>query len=171
MPEAINPKYKVWDEVVVVDGSEGYYDSINLFWFFGLKNKEYNEDFENGLKAKIVGVCKRVDAPYNVYHLRDSNGNECVIGEEGIKLAGIDKQEWFDAASRLFDSWMNISGGYVPKEGDRCYTVAYHRRDKKFTFNSLVSNIDCPFNFETLEQHNQFLSENEKDLKTFFHQV
>ena len=106
----------------------------------------------------------------NLYALRDSEGNECVICQAGIKLAGIDKQEWLDAVSRLFDSWMKISGGYVPKKNDRCYSVSFIKQNKQFTFSTWVNWIDSPIVFETLEQKDQFIDENEKDLKTFFHQ-
>jgi hypothetical protein len=171
MPEAINPKFKVGDEVVVVRNGNTFSTYKEAFWFLGLKNRYCNEPFSNNTKAKVLNVCKHQGAPYNLYHLRDEQGNECVIGEEGIKLAGIDKEDWLNASSRLFDSWMKISGGFIPKENDFCYKISYQRHDKKFTFNSSMSNIDCPFNFKTLEQKEQFLRENEKDLLTYFHQL
>jgi hypothetical protein len=171
MPEAVNPKYKVGDEVVVVNEGLTYTTFKEAFWFFGLKEKQINDSFENNSKATVFAICKHGRRSDNLYALRDSEGNECVIGEEGIKLAGIDKQEWLDAASKLFDSWMKISGGYVPKENDTCYSVSFTKENEMFTFSIWSNNIDSPFNFETLEQKDQFLSENEKDLKTFFHQV
>jgi hypothetical protein len=171
MPEAINPKYKVGDEVLVVNEGLTYTTFKEAFWFFGLKEKQINDSFENNSKATVFAICKHGRRSDNLYALRDSEGNECVIGEEGIKLAGIDKQEWLDAASKLFDSWMKISGGYVPKENDTCYSVSFTKENEMFTFSIWSNNIDSPFNFETLEQKDQFLSENEKDLKTFFHQV
>lgn len=111
MPEAVNPKYKVGDEVVVVDEGLTFSTYKKAFWFFGFNNRNKNQEFSNNTKAKVFGICKHRGRS-NLYALRDSEGNECVIGEEGIKLVEtIDKQEWFDAASRLFDSWMKISGG------------------------------------------------------------
>jgi hypothetical protein len=171
LPEAINPRYKVGDEVVVVDNiyTRGLYKES--FYYLGLKDKIENNGFRPQTKAVVFNICFCQVNNFNLYALRDSEGNECVIGEEGIKLAGIDKQEWLDAASRLFDSWMKISGGYVPKENDTCYSVSFTKENEMFTFSIWSNNIDSPFNFETLEQKDQFLSENEKDLKTFFHQV
>jgi hypothetical protein len=171
MPEAVNPKYKVGDEVVVIDNNYTRCVYEKAFNFLGLKDKKENNLFRHKTKAVISNICFCTVNNFNLYALRDSEGNECVIGEEGIKLAGIDKQEWLDAASRLFDSWMKISGGYVPKENDTCYSVSFTKENEMFTFSIWSNNIDSPFNFETLEQKDQFLSENEKDLKTFFHQV
>lgn len=171
MPEAVNPKYKVGDEVVVVRNGQTYDTMKHAFWFFGFNNRNKNQEFSNNTKAKVFGICKHRGRSVNLYALRDSEGNECVIGEEGIKLAGIDKQEWFDAASRLFDSWIKISGGYVPKKGDAFYQVYWSNENQELTsINSTLLLIE-PFGFETPEQKDQFISENEKDLKTFFHQV
>jgi hypothetical protein len=171
IPEAINPKYKVGDEVVVVDEGLTFSTYKEAFCFFGLKNKEYNKFFLNNTKAKVFGICKHRGRSVNLYALRDSEGNECVIGEEGIKLAGIDKQEWLDAASRLFDSWMKISGGYVPKEGEQAMICYWIKKDKKFSLIYYLKATTNPFTFHDGNQANQFLCENEKDLKTFFHQV
>jgi hypothetical protein len=171
MPEAINPKYKVGDEVVAVDNYHNYGALKKAFYYLGLKGKMENKPFKHQSKAIVFGVCRHEYGYENLYALRDSEGNECVIGEEGIKLAGIDKQEWFDAASRLFDSWIKISGGYVPKKGDAFYQVYWSNENQELTsINSTLLLIE-PFGFETPEQKDQFIDENEKDLKTFFHQV
>jgi hypothetical protein len=169
MPEAINPKYKVGDEVVVVNEGLTYTTFKEAFWFFGLKEKQINDSFENNSKATVFSICKHGRRSDNLYALRDENGNECVIGEEGIKLAGIDKQEWLDTASKLFDRWMIITGGYVPKASVESHTITYDF--EKFHHITWVNIQTFPFNFETLEQKDQFIQENEKDLKTFFHQV
>jgi hypothetical protein len=170
MPEAVNPKYKVGDEVVVVRNGQTYDTMKHAFWFFGFNNRNKNQEFSNNTKAKVFGICKHGGRSVNLYALRDSEGNECVIGEEGIKLVEtIDKQEWFDAASRLFDSWMKISGGYVPRASVESHTITYDF--EKFSHITWVNIQTFPFNFETLEQKDQFIQENEKDLKTFFHQV
>jgi hypothetical protein len=144
------------------------------FWFFGLKEKTHNRLFQNGTKAKVIGVSKhkhkeRYD--WNMYALRDSEGNECVIGEEGIKLAGIDKQEWLFSASVLFDRWMKISGGYVPKEDETCYFVDFNIKRKELQIDYSPNHIHSPFCFNHENQSIEFLSENQKELKTFFHQV
>jgi hypothetical protein len=169
IPEAINPKYKAGDEVVVVDEGLTFSTYKEAFCFFGLKNKEYNKVFLNNTKAKVFGICKHRGRSVNLYALRDSNGNECVIGEEGIKLSGIDKQEWLDAASRLFDSWMKISGGYVPKE-EGGYFVKFDVEENRLYIDDYYNLIN-PFSFQSNQQAEQFIQENEKDLKTFFHQV
>jgi hypothetical protein len=170
MPEAVNPKYKVGDEVVVVRNGQTYDTMKHAFWFFGFNNRNKNQEFSNNTKAKVFGICKHGGRSVNLYALRDSEGNECVIGEEGIKLVEtIDKQEWLDAASRLFDSWMKISGGYVPRASVESHTITYDF--EKFSHITWVNIQTFPFNFETLEQKDQFIQENEKDLKTFFHQV
>jgi hypothetical protein len=169
MPEAINPKYKVGDEVVVVDNERVCPTYTKAFWYFGLKDKQSN-DLQERSKATITGISYSKINNFNLYALRDSEGNECVIGEEGIKLAGIDKQEWFDTASRLFDSWMKISGGYVP-EDQGSFNVFYMIPEKKYKTNHWKSTIEFPFLFKTREQAEKFGEENEKDLKTFWHQV
>jgi hypothetical protein len=171
MPEAVNPKYKVGDEVVVVRNGQTYDTMKHAFWFFGFNNRNKNQEFSNNTKAKVFGICKHGGRSVNLYALRDSEGNECVIGEEGIKLAGIDKQEWLDAASRLFDSWMKISGGYVPKEGQESFSFYYDKGEQCFKIEYNVMHSMSPFSFKYDTQAEQFLSENEKDLKTFFHQV
>jgi hypothetical protein len=81
----------------------------------------------------------------------------------------INKQEWLNAASRLVDSWMRISGGYVPRASVESHTITYDF--EKFHHITWVNIQTFPFNFETLEQKDQFIQENEKDLKIFFHQV
>jgi hypothetical protein len=170
MPEAVNPKFKVGDEVVVVDKSKTYEIYKQVFWYLGLKNKKNNYGFVNGTKATVFNVCGHEDQEdTNLYALRDSEGNECVIGEEGIKLAGINKQEWLDAASRLFDSWMKISGGYVPKE-EGGYFVKFDVEENRLYIDDYYNLIN-PFSFQSNQQAEQFIQENEKDLKTFFHQV
>jgi hypothetical protein len=170
MPEAVNPKFKVGDEVVVVDNYHNYGALKKAFYYLGLKGKMENKPFKHQSKAIVFGVCRHEYGYENLYALRDSEGNECVIGEEGIKLAGINKQEWLDAASKLFDSWMKISGGYVPKIGVRAYFVEYDRSQRKFYRSWDFVTMDS-FSFENKPQAEQFLSENEKDLKTFFHQA
>jgi hypothetical protein len=170
MPEAVNPKYKVGDEVVVVNRGLTFTTYEEAFWFFGLKEKKHNNLFQNGTKATVFGVCKHKRSDMNIYALRDEQGNECVMNGAGIELAPkIDKQEWLDAASRLFDSWMKISGGYVPRASVESHTITYDF--EKFSHITWVNIQTFPFNFETLEQKDQFIQENEKDLKTFFHQV
>jgi len=171
MPEAVNPKYKVGDEVVVVDNGCSFTTHKEAFWFLGLKNKKNNHEFQNKTKATIFSLCRRENGKESLYALRDSEGNECVIGEEGIKLAGIDKQEWLDAASKLFDSWMRISGGYVPNGEEKSYTFFYQFKRKLFRIASWTNTCEFPYAFETAAQAEQFLRENEKDLKAFFHQV
>ena len=170
MPEAVNPKYKVGDEVVVVRNGQTYDTMKHAFWFFGFNNRNKNQEFSNNTKAKVFGICKHGGRSVNLYALRDSEGNECVIGEEGIKLVEtIDKQEWFDAASRLFDSWMKISGGFVPKE-EGGYFVKFDVEENRLYIDDYYNLIN-PFSFQSNQQAEQFLQENEKDLKTFFHQV
>jgi hypothetical protein len=171
IPEAINPKYKVGDEVVVVNNiyTRGLYKES--FYYLGLKDKIENNGFRPQTKAVVFNICFCQVNNFNLYALRDSEGNECVIGEEGIKLAGINKQEWLDAASRLFDSWMKISGGYVPTEMRTAYHVKYIRESKKLIIDYWNHSTVNPLNFENTKQAEQFLQENEKDLKTFFHQV
>jgi hypothetical protein len=174
MPEAINPKYKVGDEVVVVGTGESFSRYKEAFWFLGLKNKQENKSFVNGTKAQVIGVSKHKNQEFydcNMYAIRDEQGNECVIGEEGIKLAGIDKQEWLAASSRLFDSWMKISGGYVPKEREKTCAVKYSRDEERLVIDWWLASIFGYFNFTTTKQAEQFLRENEKDLLTYFHQV
>jgi hypothetical protein len=171
MPEAVNPKYKVGDEVVVVSNGKTYDTLKHAFWFLGLKNCNKNEEFQNNTKAKVFGICKHGSRSNNIYALRDSEGNECVISEEGIKLAGIDKQEWLNAASRLFDSWTKISGGYVPKKDEVSYFVSFNIKRKESQVDYSPNYIHNLFYFNHSNQADQFLSENKKDLKTFFHQV
>jgi hypothetical protein len=156
--------------VVVVDINfqRPYYEKA--FWFMGLSNQLENPNLKQGTKAKVFNVCYCNTNNFNLYAIRDSEGNECVIGEEGIKLVGIDKTEWLAASSRLFDSWMKISGGYVPKEGGEVHTIRYDRIEKVFTTDFWIRSSMNFFNFETNEQAEQFLQENEKDLLIYFHQ-
>ena len=81
----------------------------------------------------------------------------------------IDKQEWLEAASRLFDSWMRISGGFVPKE-EGGYFVKFDVEENRLYIDDYYNLIN-PFSFQSNQQAEQFIQENEKDLKTFFHQV
>jgi hypothetical protein len=171
MPEAINPKYKVGDEVVVVDNGQVASTHAKAFWFLELCKKVQNNGFALQKKAIIFNRCYCPHNQTNLYALRDSEGNECVICQAGIKLAGIDKQEWLDATSRLFDSWMKISGGFVAEQMRRAYYVKYSKESNRLIIDHWnLSTVD-PLIFENRKQAEQFLSENEKDLKTFFHQV
>lgn len=170
MPEAINPKYKVGDEVVVLDYNyvcRGYQKS---FWFLGLEDKNDPDHFKNGTKAKIFGLCRHGYFESNIYAICDENGNECVISEDGIQLATqIAKQEWLNAASRLFDSWMKIGGETVLNSEHDRYSPFYSFNDKGIKINLWRACKEFPFAFQTEAQAEQFLSENEADLKTFFH--
>jgi hypothetical protein len=132
----------VGDEVVVVNEGLTFSTCTGAFWFFGLKDKKHNKLFQRDTKGQIIGVSRHKDRTTVIYALRDSNGNECVIGEEGIKLAGIDKQEWLDAASRLFDSWMKISGGYVPKGGEMSFSPSIYKEEDDLTYSTWHKFID-----------------------------
>jgi hypothetical protein len=173
MPEAINPKYKVGDKVVVVDRGLTFSGWKEAFWFFGLKEKQINESFDNNTKAQVIGVSKHTDKDninWNIYALRDSNGNECVIGEAGIELVEVvNKEEWLAAASRLLDSWREISGGYVSKENETCYFIRFNIKRKELWVEYLPNYIYGPFCFNHEHQIRQFLSENKTDLKVYYH--
>ena len=57
----------------------------------------------------------------------------------------------------------------MPRASVESHTITYDF--EKFSHITWVNIQTFPFNFETLEQKDQFIQENEKDLKTFFHQV
>jgi hypothetical protein len=170
MPEAINPKYKVGEEVVVMDTMWGRPVYKWSFWFMGLRNKTENDIFEKGTKAKVFNVCYCKTNGCNLYALRDSQGNECVIGEVGIELVEVvNKEEWLAAASRLLDSWRKISGGYVSKENEHCYFVTFNIRRKELQVEYTPNYICSPFCFNNLNEAKKFISGNKTDLEVYHH--
>jgi hypothetical protein len=65
---------------------------------------------------------------------------------------------------------MKISGGFVPKQGQEAFSPYYDKDNECFKIEYNVMHSMSPFPLKHDGQGEQFIDENEKDLKTFFHQ-
>ena len=83
--------------VCVTDSGESYTTYSDMFKRLRFKNTERNDVWDNGTEGVVFGIAK-TDGDRIAFGLRDSHGNECLIGIEGIRLVD-------DVVSNLPTKW------------------------------------------------------------------
>jgi len=80
----MNP-YRIGDKVEVTAPGKTFSTHEEAFFQFGFRNKERNNCFEIGTKATVfnTGIVNSFDETVSI---RDENGNESLIGIDGVKL-------------------------------------------------------------------------------------
>ena len=142
----MNP-YRIGDKVEVTAPGKTFSTHEEAFFQFGFRNKERNNCFEIGTKATVfnTGIVNSFDETVSI---RDENGNESLIGIDGVKLinqqtmptkeqileAAATSPEAKQALEKLFPEYFGI---YVPKiksicfpDGSRCIENSIDNKDR-----------------------------------------
>lgn len=79
-----SPKYAFGETLVVRNNLESYTTRERTFKDLGFKNKKENKYWKDGTRGVVFNIGIINENNYVVYALRNENGTECLVGEEGV---------------------------------------------------------------------------------------
>jgi len=108
-------KFKIGDRVVVVNEGKGYTTYDTIFKHLGFRNIVWNDCIREGQVATVFGLAKHLNTGEELIAIEDSQGNQALIGRDGLRLSrlcevkSIDKDqriaELEDALKRCLNIW------------------------------------------------------------------
>lgn len=81
------------DTIEITNPGNTYSEYSSKFKELGFKNKESNNSFQEGETAIVFNIGSHANGHTILLACRNSNGKECLISTEGVKLIKISNYE------------------------------------------------------------------------------
>lgn len=128
-------EFKVGDQVTVTNSGNTYDTYSDMFKLLGFKDEHSNPGFSDGDTLKIVGMTYHEFAHQGVlYHVKDSNGNEALMGEKGLKLADKAISKTVEVDAEFIKEAHKAADTAMQQKIEKKFPDLFEPKDERYTF-------------------------------------